>query len=185
MHFSFCAAHGNMDRKRCYHRTAVRLYVDHKKGTEWCSVVWNISKCIHPSEWLYLRTSPQWICCAGECMGDTTKWETQLSTDLIRLVITLQQQWKAYSSNPSSASPYSTLSKPRHQLFYTISSSGLKLQNSLCLTRVFCWHVCWLSNPLPSLFGFTMSLITGRVRLMQYKRHEHFEGNMQGFKSAE
>lgn len=30
-----------------------------------------------------------------ECMGDTTKWEAQLSVDLIRLVITVQQQWKA------------------------------------------------------------------------------------------
>lgn len=31
-----------------------------------------------------------------ECMGDRTKWEAQLSVDLIRLVITLQQLWKAY-----------------------------------------------------------------------------------------
>lgn len=170
-----------MDKKSRYHRTLLCLYVDHKKGTEWCSVVWNISKCIHPSEWMCLRTSPQWICCAGECMGDTTKWETQLSTDLIRLVITLQQQWKAYSSNPSSASPHSTLSKPCHQLFCTISSSGLKLQNSLCLTRVFCWHVCWQ----PSLFCFTKSLFTGRECLMQNKGHGHFEENMQRFKHAE
>lgn len=89
MHFSFCVAYG-------YGKSVVRtslwcIYVNYKKGSEWCSLVWNISKCIHPSEWMCLRTIPHWISCAGECMGDTMKWEAQLSIELIRRVITLQQ----------------------------------------------------------------------------------------------
>lgn len=89
MHFFFCVAYG-------YGKSDVRtspwcIYVNYKKGSEWCSLVWNISKCIHPSEWMCLRTIPHWISCAGECMGDAMKWEAQLSIELIRRVITLQQ----------------------------------------------------------------------------------------------
>lgn len=45
-----------------------------------------------------------------------TERETQLSTDLIRMVITWRQERKEYSSNPPSSLPYS---QPPRQLLCT------------------------------------------------------------------
>lgn len=91
MHFSFCAAFGNTEKKNCYHRTPVCLDVNHKKalndallsGTSANASI-HLSGCV----WGQFHSG---FSCAGKCMGDTTKWEPQISTDLIRLVITLQQ----------------------------------------------------------------------------------------------
>lgn len=93
-----------------------------------------------------LRTIPQWISCAGERMGDTTKWEAQLSIDLIRPVVTHNNSERHINLtilSPHQYTPY-VLPSAFFGWLWIKDTESVQL-SSLCYRRLcYCRNSVWL-----------------------------------------